>query len=143
MIPRKALNNVIYSCAITPAITPGIKPGGSLLAVATVSFDMSVLDIYLPIVSGASAIIMSQEGLRDPFMINEYAGDVCLVRSLDNEYSIGEFYPDHLGLDRLTKGKLVIHKCIGTHLGILEKTYENKTSDIVNRYIIEHEQCHD
>ncbi|CAD6592399.1 MAG: hypothetical protein ASARMPRED_006249 [Alectoria sarmentosa] len=45
---------------------PGCGPGDRLLAVASVSFDMSILDLLLPLVSGATAVIAQTCELRDP-----------------------------------------------------------------------------
>ena len=45
---------------------PGCGPGDRLLAVATSSFDMSILDLFLPLVSGATAVIAQTCELRDP-----------------------------------------------------------------------------
>ncbi|OJZ80854.1 hypothetical protein ASPFODRAFT_107916, partial [Aspergillus luchuensis CBS 106.47] len=45
---------------------PGCAPGDRLLAVATISFDMSILDLLLPLASGAATVIAPTEALRDP-----------------------------------------------------------------------------
>jgi len=45
---------------------PGCGLGDRLLAVATVSFDMSILDLFLPLVSGATAVMAQTCELRDP-----------------------------------------------------------------------------
>ncbi|MCJ1441372.1 MAG: hypothetical protein MMC23_001858 [Stictis urceolatum] len=45
---------------------PGCGPGDRLLAVATVSFDMSILDLLLPLASGATTVIAQTCELRDP-----------------------------------------------------------------------------
>ncbi|OCL14727.1 nonribosomal peptide synthetase 7 [Glonium stellatum] len=45
---------------------PGCDPEDRLLAVATVSFDMSILDLLLPLVSGATTVIAQTCELRDP-----------------------------------------------------------------------------
>ena len=50
---------------------PGCGPGDRLLAVATVSFDMSILDLFLPLVSGATAVIAQTSDLRDPSALLE------------------------------------------------------------------------
>ena len=45
---------------------PGCSPGDRLLAVTTVSFDVSIVDLLLPLVSGATAVIAQTCELRDP-----------------------------------------------------------------------------
>ena len=45
---------------------PGCSPGDRLLAVTTVSFDVSIVDLLLPLVSGAMVVIAQTCELRDP-----------------------------------------------------------------------------
>ncbi|KAE8164277.1 polyketide synthase [Aspergillus tamarii] len=44
----------------------GCGPNDTLLAVATVSFDMSILDLLLPLISGATTVLPATPELRDP-----------------------------------------------------------------------------
>ena len=44
---------------------PGILPEDILLAITTLSFDISVLEIYLPLIAGATIVIASQEEAMD------------------------------------------------------------------------------
>lgn len=44
---------------------PGMTSGDSLLAITTISFDISGLEIYLPLVSGASIMLASREETVD------------------------------------------------------------------------------
>lgn len=45
---------------------PGFTAGDSLLAVTTFSFDISELEIYLPLISGGRLVIASRDEARDP-----------------------------------------------------------------------------
>jgi amino acid adenylation domain-containing protein len=44
---------------------PGISPDDSLLAITTVTFDISVLEIWLPLVTGARIILATDEAVSD------------------------------------------------------------------------------
>ncbi len=44
---------------------PGIRSGDRLLAVTTLSFDIAVLELYLPLISGASVVIASRDEAMD------------------------------------------------------------------------------
>lgn len=45
---------------------PGCGVGDRLLAVAPVAFDMSIFDVFVPLVSGAAVVIAQTRELRDP-----------------------------------------------------------------------------
>jgi len=60
-ITHQNLNNLLYSFQNRP----GIGPDDILLAVTTISFDMSVVELFLPLVSGALLIIASSEAVKD------------------------------------------------------------------------------
>ncbi len=45
---------------------PGIKPTDTLLAITTNAFDISVLELYLPLVAGAQVQIASSSTAKDP-----------------------------------------------------------------------------
>lgn len=49
--------------------TPGIKSGDRLLAVTTLSFDIAVLELYLPLISGATVIVSSREVSMDGVLL--------------------------------------------------------------------------
>ena len=44
---------------------PGITPADTLVAVTTLSFDISLLEIFLPLISGARLVIADRETARD------------------------------------------------------------------------------
>jgi amino acid adenylation domain-containing protein len=56
-VPQGALCNLLASMLATP----GMRAGDRLLAVATLSFDMSVPDVFLPLVTGAAVVLASRE----------------------------------------------------------------------------------
>lgn len=57
MIPRRALVNFLLSMAETP----GMATSDTLMAVTTTSFDISILEFLLPLVSGAEIVIATAE----------------------------------------------------------------------------------
>lgn len=42
-----------------------------LLALTTISFDISVLELFLPLVSGATCVLMKREIVQDPILLNQ------------------------------------------------------------------------
>ena len=50
---------------------PGIQRDDTLLAVTTLSFDISVLEMFLPLVAGATVSIVSQQILNNGFLLAE------------------------------------------------------------------------
>jgi len=61
VVPQGAVVNFLNSMAQTP----GIKADDKLLAVTTLSFDIAVLELYLPLVVGAQVVIASKEDASD------------------------------------------------------------------------------
>ncbi|MGB6221355.1 amino acid adenylation domain-containing protein [Haloferula sp.] len=61
VIPHVALSNFLLSMAETP----GFSEGEKLLAVTTVSFDISGLELFLPLVCGGTVDLVSSQTARD------------------------------------------------------------------------------
>ncbi|WP_139113139.1 amino acid adenylation domain-containing protein [Mucilaginibacter sp. PPCGB 2223] len=60
-ISHQNLINLLYSLQTTP----GVSHNDILLAVTTISFDMSVVELFLPLVSGALLIVADPEAVKD------------------------------------------------------------------------------
>lgn len=60
-IPHRAAVNFLRSMKSEP----GMKSEDRLLAVTTLSFDISLLEIFLPLLSGATVVIASSEDVKD------------------------------------------------------------------------------
>jgi amino acid adenylation domain-containing protein len=60
-VQRGALVNLITAMARQP----GLSAEGALLAVTSLSFDISMLEIYLPLVTGARMIVVGRESAAD------------------------------------------------------------------------------
>lgn len=57
-------------------LAPGMGPADSLFAVTTYCFDISVLELFLPLVSGASLYVADQVCLSDPAILLDRLGQV-------------------------------------------------------------------
>jgi amino acid adenylation domain-containing protein len=62
MIHHHALTNFVLSVADRP----GLRAGDSVAALTTISFDPSVLELYAPLVVGATVVLADAEQARDP-----------------------------------------------------------------------------
>lgn len=63
MIPHRALTNFLLSMAEQP----GITADDTLLAVTTISFDISLLEMLLPLSVGAKIVVASRAQTADPY----------------------------------------------------------------------------
>jgi enterobactin synthetase component F len=68
-IPHKALMNFLYAMQKELELTSEDK----FLAVTTISFDISILELFLPITVGASVVIADRKTVRDPQALTEIA----------------------------------------------------------------------
>jgi amino acid adenylation domain-containing protein len=50
---------------------PGFRPEDVLLAVTPISFDIAALELFLPVISGGTVVIASQEETRDPHLLTQ------------------------------------------------------------------------
>lgn len=62
IVPERALSNFLNSMMERP----GITPGDVVLATTTCSFDISILEMLLPLVTGAQVVIATPEQGMDP-----------------------------------------------------------------------------
>ena len=60
---------------------PGITGADRLLAVTTISFDIAVLELYLPLISGATVILANEEMSADPGQLMRYLPQVTLMQA--------------------------------------------------------------
>ncbi|MEO5369526.1 MAG: amino acid adenylation domain-containing protein [Magnetococcus sp. DMHC-1] len=65
MIPQRAVVNFLHAMQHTLALTPADR----LLSVTTMSFDIFVLELYLPLCVGARVMLASQEMVRDAALL--------------------------------------------------------------------------
>ncbi|HEY0602923.1 MAG TPA: amino acid adenylation domain-containing protein, partial [Herpetosiphonaceae bacterium] len=70
MIPHRALTN--FLCAMQEQ--PGFSAANTLIAVTTVAFDIAGLELYLPLISGGSLLLLSREAAADGAQLREALG---------------------------------------------------------------------
>lgn len=78
-VPHRAVVNFLTSMAQEP----GLTAHDCLLAVTTVSFDIAVLELFLPLSVGAKVVIASTEEVRDCFPLVERLkqGDITALQA--------------------------------------------------------------
>ncbi len=69
VIPRAALVNFELSMSERFALTPQDK----LLAVTTIAFDIAGLEMYLPLINGATIVVADRATVRDPELLSALA----------------------------------------------------------------------
>lgn len=75
-LPHRALLNVL----LTMIREPGLKPDDVMVAVTTVSFDISVTELLLPTVCGTKLVIAPRAVAMDPFELSDLMDEVgCTV----------------------------------------------------------------
>ncbi|AWK06834.1 non-ribosomal peptide synthetase [Flavobacterium crocinum] len=62
-VPITHKNLVNFLCSM--AIEPGLNENDRLLSITTISFDIAGLELYLPLIKGATLILADQETARD------------------------------------------------------------------------------
>lgn len=67
MVPRRALTNFLLSMAEQP----GMTASDVLLAITTISFDISFLEMLLPLSVGAQIVIAGRSQVSDPFELRK------------------------------------------------------------------------
>ncbi|MGW3567955.1 amino acid adenylation domain-containing protein, partial [Streptomyces sp. NPDC000941] len=66
-VPHRALTNFLCSMAREP----GFGPEDTLLALTTICFDISALELYLPLISGGTVEVLPTEVARDGLRLRE------------------------------------------------------------------------
>ncbi|MDB6063058.1 MAG: putative peptide synthetase protein [Verrucomicrobiaceae bacterium] len=67
VVPHRTIVNFLFSMADEPGLTPADR----LLAVTTISFDIAVLELFLPLFVGAHLSIASRDETKDGFRLLE------------------------------------------------------------------------
>ncbi|MER6770907.1 amino acid adenylation domain-containing protein [Streptomyces bacillaris] len=65
VVPRRALANLLAAMGRLL----GLSGEDRLLAVTTVSFDIAALELFVPLLSGATIVLADEEAQRDPFAV--------------------------------------------------------------------------
>lgn len=87
----------------------GFTEQDRLLSVTTISFDISVLEVFLPLITGAACVVAKKETIHDPEaltnMIDEY--QITIMQSTPTLWNtLVTYYPERLrGLRIITGGE--------------------------------------
>lgn len=105
VIPREALWNLLAAMERRFALTEADR----LLAVTTISFDISVVEMLLPLISGARCVIAEKEDIQDPRSLTrllERQGITIMQATPTLWHSLVTHYPEKLrGLRVMTAGE--------------------------------------
>jgi non-ribosomal peptide synthetase component F len=79
LVPHRSLVNFLRSMQISP----GIRPDDRLLALTTISFDISGLELYLPLITGASLRLLTRQEARNSSILNQLteSGEITLMQA--------------------------------------------------------------
>ncbi|RDV15372.1 amino acid adenylation domain-containing protein [Pontibacter diazotrophicus] len=110
MINHSSLVNFLWSMYTRP----GIKQDDVLLAVTSVSFDIAALELFLPLIAGATVVLASEEQLTHPHLLAE-AIDYHQVRIMQATPAIWQVlletgWTGRLGLKALCGGDVLTLK---------------------------------
>ncbi|HEV8543986.1 MAG TPA: non-ribosomal peptide synthetase, partial [Verrucomicrobiae bacterium] len=78
-VPHRALTNFLLSVQREPGLTAADR----LLAVTTLSFDIAGLELWLPLISGATVILAGADEAKDPAALSNLIGkhDVTMMQA--------------------------------------------------------------
>jgi non-ribosomal peptide synthetase component F len=78
-IPHRAVANFLTSMAQVP----GLRPHDTVLAVTNVTFDIAVLELFLPLIVGGQIIIARREDVLDGFTLVQrlQQGDITVMQA--------------------------------------------------------------
>ncbi|MDR6760026.1 amino acid adenylation domain-containing protein [Flavobacterium sp. 2755] len=85
-ITNKNLVNLLCSMALEP----GISENDRLLSITTISFDIAGLELYLPLLKGATLILADQETARDGRLLLELVkkGNISFLQATPTTWSM-------------------------------------------------------
>ncbi|AZD29880.1 non-ribosomal peptide synthetase [Pseudomonas chlororaphis] len=104
-VPHRAVVNFLHSMTAEP----GISAQDRLLAVTSISFDISVLELFLPLVNGASIILAERDAAADGQALIKLAmaHDATIIQATPSTYwlMLEAGWPSTLALKALCGGE--------------------------------------
>ncbi|PVC83858.1 non-ribosomal peptide synthetase [Streptomyces sp. CS090A] len=103
VVPRRALANLLAAMGRLLGLTGEDR----LLAVTTVSFDIATLELFVPLLSGATVVLADEEAVRDPFALAELirAAEPTVMQATPSLWRVlADAAPDALGGLRALSG---------------------------------------
>lgn len=73
----------------------GVAPGDRMLAATTVTFDISLVELLVPLVAGMECVIADNDTARDPVLLAGLAADAA-VTIVQATPSVWDVLADHL-----------------------------------------------
>ncbi|MET4926552.1 amino acid adenylation domain-containing protein, partial [Streptomyces sp. PSRA5] len=85
----------------------GVSPDDTVLAHTTVAFDISLLELFLPLTVGATVVLASRETAADPSRLAELTGDVTMAQATPSLWRLllGTGWTPHAELTVLSGGE--------------------------------------
>ncbi|MFV2121050.1 non-ribosomal peptide synthetase, partial [Streptomyces sp. Act-28] len=85
----------------------GVTADDTVLAHTTVAFDISLLELLLPLTVGATVVLASRETAADPYRLAELAGEVSVAQATPSLWRLllGTGWTPHAGLTVLSGGE--------------------------------------
>ncbi|HVR98553.1 MAG TPA: amino acid adenylation domain-containing protein, partial [Thermoanaerobaculia bacterium] len=74
-IPHRAVVNLLA----TMRRSPGLMAGDAMVALTTLSFDIAVVELFLPLFVGATVVVASREDMRDGTALQEVLADPAIT----------------------------------------------------------------
>ncbi|MEV0665432.1 amino acid adenylation domain-containing protein [Actinomadura luteofluorescens] len=75
-IPHGALTNFL----LTTRARLSLGTGDRLVAVTTIAFDIAALELFVPLISGATVVLADRATVRDPAALTELLADATIVQ---------------------------------------------------------------
>ncbi|WP_138907661.1 amino acid adenylation domain-containing protein, partial [Streptomyces chryseus] len=84
-----------------------VSPDDTVLAHTTVAFDISLLELFLPLTAGATVVLASRETAGDPFRLAEVAAEVTVAQATPSLWRLllGTGWTPHPELTVLSGGE--------------------------------------
>ena len=120
-MPHEALTNFLLTMRARLALGPADR----LVAVTTIAFDIAALELYVPLISGATVVLATRDTVRNPAQLGRLLADATIVQATPS--LLGTLEPAALkGLRVLVGGEALP--------AALAETLADVTAEAVNVY---------
>jgi amino acid adenylation domain-containing protein len=126
MVQHSALVNFLWSMQVRP----GINKNDVLFSVTSISFDIAALELFLPLIVGATVVIAGKEMITNPFMMgqamNKYQVNIMQATPATWQILLGSGWAGGPGLKALCGGDKLTRKLADElldHVGSLWNMY--------------------
>lgn len=127
MIEHSNLSNFLYSMEASP----GLQQNDTVLAVTSTSFDIHILELFLPLTCGATAVLANTKASKDPAMlislINEHQVNVMQATPVTWKLLFDDGWKPKTSFKALCGGEALIE-------GLADKFHQNQNLELWNMY---------